>query len=68
MAIYMMVSFSGGVVGVKHRPTASNWQTMRATMHHSNLLEKKKWIVYKNLSNEFRKQFGWDKIQQNEIK
>jgi len=24
MAIYMMVSFSGGVVGVKHRPTASN--------------------------------------------
>ena len=44
MAIYMMVCFSGGVVGVKHRPTASNWQTLpykiRATIHHSNLLEK----------------------------
>jgi hypothetical protein len=57
MAIYMMVSFSGGV---KHRPTASNWQTLpykiRATMHHSNLLQKTIWIVYKNLSNEFRKQ------------
>jgi hypothetical protein len=44
--IYVMVSFSGGVVGVKHRPTASNWQTLpykiRTTMHHSsNLLEKK---------------------------
>jgi hypothetical protein len=25
-------------------------------MHHSNLLEKKIWIVYKNLPNEFRKQ------------
>ena len=38
----MMVSFSGGVVGVKHRPTASNLKTLpykiRATMHHSNLL------------------------------
>ena len=55
-----MVSFSGAVVGVKHRSTASNWQTLpykiRVTMHHSNLLEKKNWIVYKNLSNEFRKQ------------
>ena len=25
-------------------------------MHHSNLLEKKIWIVYTNISNEFRKQ------------
>ena len=24
----MMVSFSGGVVGVKHRPTASNLKTL----------------------------------------
>ena len=40
-----MASFSGGEVGVKHRPTASNLKTLpykiRATVHHSNLLEKK---------------------------
>ena len=66
LAIYMMVSFSGGV---KHRPTASNWQTLpyiiRATMHHSsNLLEKTIWIVLKNLSNSVNK-FGWDKNRTN---
>jgi hypothetical protein len=51
MAIYLMVSFSGGVVGVKHRPTASNWRCITVTFKR-----KKIWIVYKNLSNEFHKQ------------